>query len=119
MDISLLHFTWAVGLGLVSAASLPLGAWIGLRRVPRPNTLSILAPFGAGALLAALTVELVAPKVMAITHGADAHPSADSYEHFFALLVGLMIGGILFIVLDQIVNAHGGFLRKTSATLAQ
>ena len=42
----------------------------------------------------------------------------DAYNHFFALLVGLIIGGILFVVLDQIVNAHGGFLRKTAATLA-
>ena len=118
MDISLQHVAWAVGLGLVSAVSLPLGAWIGLRKVPKPTTLSILAAFGAGALFAALTVELVAPKVMAIAHGAGTHPSADDYEHFFALLVGLVIGGILFVALDQIVNAHGGFLRKTSATLA-
>lgn len=118
MDVSLQHFVLAVGLGLVSAVSLPLGAWIGLRKVPKPTTLSILAAFGAGALFAALTVELVAPKVMAIAHGAGAHPSGDSYEHFFALLIGLIIGGILFVVLDQIVNAHGGFLRKTSATLA-
>ncbi len=118
MEMSLLHFTWAIGLGLVSAVSLPLGAWIGIRKLPQPNALSILAAFGAGALFAALTVELVAPKVIAISHGAGNHPSADAYEHFFALLVGLIIGGILFVALDQIVNAHGGFLRKTAATLA-
>lgn len=118
MELSLLHFTWAVGLGLVSAVSLPLGAWIGIRKLPRATALSILAAFGAGALFAALTVELVAPKVTAIAHSAGAHPSRDAYEHFFALLVGLIIGGILFVILDQIVNAHGGFLRKTAATLA-
>src|SRR5512139_1580566 len=118
MEVSLLHFTWAIGLGLVSAVSLPLGAWIGIRKLPRPTALSILAAFGAGALFAALTVELVAPKVTAISHGAGNHPSVDAYEHFFALLVGLIIGGILFVALDQIVNARGGFLRKTAATLA-
>ncbi len=117
MEVSLLHFTWAVGLGLVSAVSLPLGAWIGIRYLPRPTALSVLAAFGAGALFAALTIELVAPKVMAIAHGTGS-PSEAAYEHFFALLAGLMIGGILFVVLDQLVNAHGGFLRKTAATLA-
>ena len=118
MEVSSLHFMWAIGLGLVSAVSLPLGAWIGIRKLPRPTTLSRLAAFGAGALFAALTIELVAPKVTAIAHGAGGHPSADAYDHFFALLVGLIIGGILFVVLDQLVNAHGGFLRKTAATLA-
>jgi CRP-like cAMP-binding protein len=118
MEVSLLHFTWAIGLGLVSAVSLPLGAWVGIRKLPRPTALSILAAFGAGALFAALTVELVAPKVTAISHNAGAHPSVEAYAHFFALLIGLIVGGILFVVLDQIVNAHGGFLRKTAATLA-
>ena len=37
---------------------------------------------------------------------------------FSRSLIGLIVGGILFVVLDQIVNAHGGFLRKTAATLA-
>jgi CRP-like cAMP-binding protein len=118
MEVSLLHFTWALGLGLVSAVSLPLGAWIGIRYLPRPTTLSVLAAFGAGALFAALTIELVAPKVTAIAHGAGGSPSEAAYEHFFALLAGLVIGGILFVSLDQLVNAHGGFLRKTAATLA-
>lgn len=119
MEVSLLHFTWALGLGLVSAVSLPLGAWIGIRYLPRPTTLSVLAAFGAGALFAALTIELVAPKVTAIAHRAGGSPSEAAYEHFFALLAGLVIGGILFVSLDQLVNAHGGFLRKTAATLAQ
>jgi CRP-like cAMP-binding protein len=118
MEVSLLHFVWAIGLGLVSAVSLPLGAWIGIRKIPQPSALSILAAFGAGALFAALTIELVAPKVMAIAHGAGGHPSLEAYEHFFALLGGLVIGGVLFVALDQLVNAHGGFLRKTAATLA-
>lgn len=118
MEGSLLHFVWAIGLGLVSAVSLPLGAWIGIKKIPQPGVLSILAAFGAGALFAALTIELVAPKVTAIAHGTAAHPSSDAYEHFFALLVGLITGGILFVALDQIVNAHGGFLRKSAATLA-
>ncbi len=118
MEVSLLHFGWAIGLGLVSAVSLPLGAWIAIRKIPQPSVLSILAAFGAGALFAALTIELVAPKVMAIAHGAGAHPSLEAYEHFFALLGGLIIGGVVFVVLDQLVNAHGGFLRKTAATLA-
>jgi len=27
------------------------------------------------------------------------------------------MGGILFFLLDQLVNAHGGFLRKTSTSI--
>jgi CRP-like cAMP-binding protein len=118
MEVSLLHFMWAIGLGLVSAVSLPLGAWVGIRSFPRPTALSILAAFGAGALFAALTIELVAPKVMAISHSAGSHPSADAYAQFFAVLAGLVVGGILFVLLDQLVNTHGGFLRKTTAILA-
>lgn len=37
---------------------------------------------------------------------------------FAALIIGLVTGCISFVVLDQIVNAHGGFLRKSATTVA-
>lgn len=77
----------------------------------------MLAAFGAGALIAALAVELVAPTVFALSseHGG-AH--GDPKTHFYALLAGAVAGGSLFVILDRIVNSYGGFLRKTSRTIA-
>ena len=112
------YLIWAVMLGAISAFSLPLGSVVGLNTNFRPNTISVLAAFGAGALIAALSVELVAPTVFAL--GADhggAH-NGDPYTHFYALVAGAIVGGSLFVVLDRIVNAYGGFLRKTSKTIA-
>jgi zinc transporter ZupT len=79
--------------------------------------ISALAAFGAGALIAALSVELVAPTVMAIgperMGGVHANPVRDLY----GLIGGAIIGGILFVLLDQLVNARGGFLRKKATVL--
>ncbi len=49
---------WALGIGALSAVSLPLGSLVGLSTRLRPLTLGLLAAFGAGALLAALLAEL-------------------------------------------------------------
>ena len=45
--------------GLISAASLPLGALVALVWSPRPRIVASLMAFGGGALLAALTLDLV------------------------------------------------------------
>ena len=109
---------WAVSLGALSAVSLPLGSVVALRTNPRPQFISILAAFGAGALIAALSVELVAPTVFALhEEGGTAH-RGEPLTHFFALFIGAVLGGILFVLLDQLVNAHGGFLRKTTTSIA-
>jgi zinc transporter ZupT len=113
---SWLYATWAILLGALSAVSLPLGSLVGLRTNPRPFYISILAAFGAGALIAALSVELVAPTVAALEHKAAPH-HGDPLTSFYALVMGAILGGILFIVLDQVVNAHGGFLRKTATAV--
>ena len=116
--LSTQYLIWAVMLGAISAFSLPLGSWVGLRtKLPR-NTISMLAAFGAGALIAALAVELVAPTVFALgaDHGGPHH--GDPKTHFYALLAGAVVGGCLFVILDRIVNSYGGFLRKTSRTIA-
>ncbi len=112
------YFIWATGIGALSAVSLPLGSVVGLAARFRPLTLSLLAAFGAGALIAALSVELVAPNVSALQHGGGGSVHADAYRNFLALIVGAICGGVAFVVLDQVVNAHGGFLRKTASTLA-
>ena len=73
---------WAFGIGALSAVSLPLGSLVGLKTRLRPLTLALLAAFGAGALIAALSVELVAPTVSALTHGGDNPGHGDVYLEF-------------------------------------
>lgn len=119
LEFSFTHLTWALMLGIVSAASLPLGSLVGLLTRPRRVLLGFLAAFGAGALFAALAVELVAPTVEAVAHRHD-HPetSTQAVVQFAFLVVGSLIGCVLFVVLDQVVNARGGFLRKSATTVA-
>jgi len=93
----------AIAIGLFSAASLPLGALSSFVWSPTRKTLAALMAFGAGALLAALTIDLVA--------------SALSHGHFFILALGSIIGGILFVSLDNIVSNYGGYKRKFSTAL--
>ncbi len=118
MEISFIYLFWAFSLGILSAASLPLGAWIGLITRPRSRLIGFLAAFGAGALLAALSIELVAPSVLALGAEGSDEASQIDVEAFLALVVGAAIGSSCFVILDQIVNAHGGFLRKSATTLA-
>ncbi|MDJ0851565.1 MAG: cyclic nucleotide-binding domain-containing protein [Myxococcota bacterium] len=110
------YFLWAVAIGGLSAISLPMGSIAGLVARFRSLTLSVLAAFGAGALLAALSVELVAPHVSALQAGRSGHDEAQLA--FFALMIGAVGGGVAFVLLDQVVNAYGGFLRKTASTMA-
>jgi len=87
-----------IAIGLFSAASLPLGALSSFVWSPTRKTLATLMAFGASALLAALTIDLVA--------------SALSHGHFFILALGSIIGGILFVSLDNIVSNYGDYKRK-------
>jgi CRP-like cAMP-binding protein len=115
---SLKFLIWATALGAFSAVSLPLGSVVALRTNPRPQLISMLAAFGAGALVAALSVELVAPTVFAMHHDLGGSHHGDPFANFLSLLGGAVLGGLLFAVLDQVVNAHGGFLRKTATSIA-
>ena len=37
--------------------------------------------------------------------------------HLYALMVGWVLGGLLFIALNEVVNNFGGFMRKASTTV--
>ena len=102
---------WAIAIGALSAISLPLGSVVGLVLQPRASIAAVLAGFGAGALIAALAVELVAPTVEAIGE----HPGAVA--EFWALTVGAVAGGVVFVLLDNMLAARGGFLRKVATTI--
>lgn len=109
-DVS--YLGWAVAIGALSAVSLPLGSIAGLVLRPRSGITAVLAAFGAGALIAALTVELVAPSVEALGHDSGAVAA------FWALAAGAIAGGLLFVSLDALLATHGGFLRKVSTTIS-
>jgi hypothetical protein len=53
------YIVWALLLGGISAISLPLGSIVGLHTKLQQGAISTLAALGAGALIAALAVELV------------------------------------------------------------
>ncbi len=90
-------------LGVISASSLGLGAVTARLWKPTNFELGLLTAFGAGALLSAVTIDIIAPAV--------------DGGHFGWLAVGAVIGGIAFEVLNRIINARGGFLRKASTSI--
>lgn len=89
---------YAFWYGALSAVSLPLGALFGLWLRPSAKWTSSLMAFGAGALLAALTLELVAGGL--------------ELAGFWPLGGGCVLGAALFMGLDRLLNKGGGFLRK-------
>ncbi len=93
----------ALSMGILSACSLPLGTLTTLFWRPDDRSVGILMAFGAGALLAALTIDLVG--------------SALAQGHFPWLAVGCVLGGGMFVMLNNIVNHHGGVLRKSSTVV--
>ena len=107
------YLLWAVSLGGLSAVSLPLGSavWLALR--PSLSTAAVLAAFGAGALIAAVTIELVAPTVQHIGESGG-HAGAAA---FWILAAGALAGGLLFVAVDRALASRGGFLRKVSTAI--
>jgi CRP-like cAMP-binding protein len=93
----------ALIVGVISACSLPMGAATSFFWKPGDRTVAFLMAGGGGALLAALTIDLVGE---ALERG-----------HVAALFCGCLAGGLLFITLDYLINNFGGFLRKASITI--
>ncbi|MBI4570164.1 MAG: cyclic nucleotide-binding domain-containing protein [Planctomycetes bacterium] len=119
------YLFWALLLGGLSAVSLPMGSLVGVTVRLSPRFTAAFTAFGGGALTAALAIELVAPTAAAAmlaaqgaaaTGGHGGHGGVDAARLMVALLAGMGAGGVLFVVLDQMVNARGGFLRKTVST---
>lgn len=114
---------WSFLVGGLSAISLIIGAICGIIFKPKPKLTAALTAFGAGALLAALSVELIAPTVMSIV-GQIPTPGQDKLDHSHAmftmisLLVGCVFGGLLFYGGDELINSKGGYKRKVSTLIA-
>jgi zinc transporter ZupT len=88
--------------GIISAISLPLGVLIAFIWTPKPKMLASLMAIGAGALLAALSIDLVATSM--------------NKGHYYPLAIGMITGGVFFVLLNKLVENKGGFLRKTATT---
>ncbi len=94
MEADSANLLWlAAGIGALSAASLPLGSVVGLMARPRASVSAVLAAFGAGALIAALAVDLVAPQALAVSEHGGA-------LDLVLLLMGAIAGGLIFVILD-------------------
>ena len=116
MDI---YVVWAGLLGAIGGASLLIGSLIGVWvRLPRV-AVGMLAAFGAGALLSALAIELVAPTLAALGDATTPVERARETGHFLSLVAGCVVGGIVFVILDQLVNERGGYLRKTAYVMSK
>jgi CRP-like cAMP-binding protein len=115
-ELNSLHLVWALTIGGISAVSLPLGSFVGLTtRVPK-WVLGSLSAFGGGALIAALSVELVAPTVENLSH-ASGEGRLTAEVLLGRLIAGSVLGGVLFVALNRIINEQGGFLRRMSTTI--
>lgn len=96
-----MHPAWfALIVGVIAAVSLPFGSIVGLATKPGERVTSALLAFGAGTLIFALSVEIVAT---ALPHGG-----------FLPLGFGMVLGGVIFEVFNQALNSRGAFLRKLS-----
>ncbi|NDG14406.1 MAG: cyclic nucleotide-binding domain-containing protein [Betaproteobacteria bacterium] len=109
---------WAAILGAIAAGSMVLGAVVGITTPMSNATVGAMCGFGAGALISALAIELVSPTVEALAH-ADLADRSTEIHHFITLLIALIGGGVIFIVLDQLLSSHGGYLRKGAYVIAQ
>lgn len=108
---------FAALLGGLSAISLPLGSLLGLSWQPSQRIIGGMTAFGGGALIAALAVELVAPTAIHYAHAEGATERSEASIHLVKMLIGALIGGIIFLLLNNVINQKGGFLRNTSYTI--
>ena len=116
MDIYVL---WAFTLGVMCSVSLLIGALLGIYFKMSKRTVGLMAAFGAGALLSALAIELVAPSIDAFMRAASPEIRADEIRNFYHLVAGAFAGGILFVLLDWVLIEHGGYLRKTAYLISK
>ena len=117
-DMGTTLIIWAAILGAIAAGSMVLGAIVGITIPMSKATVGAMCGFGAGALISALALELVSPTVQALAN-ANVAERAEEIHHFITLLIAMVGGGLIFIMLDQLLSAHGGYLRKGAYVIAQ
>lgn len=88
-------------LGLVGALPLLIGAWIVLRRRPHERTVGLIAAFGAGALISAISFELV----------EDAAAKSEA----LTLAVSIGLGAVVYYVGDRLLDRRAGAAQSSRA----
>ena len=114
------YSSWAFWLGVLSSISLFFGAVAGIFYTPKPSVTAAMTAFGAGALLAALSIELISPTVLDIVHHKhDMVPGAESHAVYTmgSLVFGCIVGGVVFVVFDEMLNNIGAYKRKMSTII--
>jgi len=114
-----MYVAWAFMLGVMCSASLVIGALLGIYFKMSNRTVGLMAAFGAGALLSALAIELVAPSIDAFMHASSTEVRAKEIRNFYHLVVGAFVGGIVFVSLDWVLIEHGGYLRKKAYLISK
>jgi zinc transporter, ZIP family len=84
----------ALGWGMLAAASLVIGAFLGLVRKWKPGTIGAVLGFGAGALISSVAFELAEEGI--------------EVGGLLAVAVGLGVGALVFFLADQAVTRMGG-----------
>ncbi|MDX1569306.1 MAG: cyclic nucleotide-binding domain-containing protein [Xanthomonadales bacterium] len=92
--------------GFISAVSLPLGAAVGMALRPGPRINSAFMAFGAGALLFALSIELLGHVPDLVEH--------HGLGALFAAIAGALAGGLVFTGANRLLNDRGAFWRSWS-----
>lgn len=88
--------------GFVGASSLLIGAALGICWQPGRVVTAAIMAFGSGTLLAAIAFDI-------------AQPVYDS-AGFWPVLIGFILGGMLFTSLINYIDHHGGFIRHPSSS---
>lgn len=97
-------YMMALFFGAFSGLSLPVGALLGVWIKMSARMIAAIMSFGAGALIAAITFELISPAV--------------ERAGFFPLAIGCICGCAVFVIMDQILNSQGAFVRRTSTIVS-
>jgi zinc transporter ZupT len=97
-------YMMAFWFGAFTAVSLPLGAMLGIWLRPSSKIVAALMAFGAGNLLSALTLELIEPSFI--------------HTGFWPISIGCVLGGTVFVLLNQLLDKMGGYMRKASTLVS-
>lgn len=85
--------------GIISALSLPIGAWLGQRLSPVDDTIvAAVVAFGAGALLFAVTVELYGHALHEVAHGGI------GYTEMFVTICCALLGALMYLWLNKMME---------------
>lgn len=98
-------FLW----GLLSAVSLNIGSVVGVTCLPRRKVRAMLMSFGGGSLLFALSIELFG-------HVLSRSEERQENTPVWIMEGSAILGGILFAMLNKVLNVHGADVRKPSTT---